>query len=272
MPIDVRDYADYLKGLYQQQLREAHDPYLSAHSRTDWGIVRQVKAAQLYLPFVTGRVLDWGCFHAPDACMVRKYLGPKVEIHGCDYHPPNLLSVFHQAAQLEYRQVKHPYHVPYDDNFFDTVIADGVLEHVSNDFESLKELFRVLKPDGMLIISCLPNSLSYLEAFARWFRLPHHLRSYSMRSARQLLLNCGFQPIYSCRLQMTPSLSGAAMFEVYSVLRAASGVLVKINSLLESIWPINIFASNLFLLARKRLAFTWSRASLEEWKNRRHAA
>jgi len=42
--------------------------------------------------------------------------------------------------------------IPYDDNSFDIVIANHVLEHVSDDNAALRELHRVLKPQGLAII------------------------------------------------------------------------------------------------------------------------
>jgi len=46
--------------------------------------------------------------------------------------------------------------LPYDDDYFDYVICASVLEHVSQPAELLKEMLRVLKPEGKLFLS-LPN-------------------------------------------------------------------------------------------------------------------
>src|SRR5262245_30808593 len=69
-----------------------------------------------------------------------------------DHYP-----VFHRYADLSYRQLDHIFRLPYPDAAFDAVIASGVLEHVPMGYESLKELHRVLRPDGRLIITYLPN-------------------------------------------------------------------------------------------------------------------
>lgn len=42
--------------------------------------------------------------------------------------------------------------IPYEDNYFDLIICNHVLEHVLNDFDAMKELFRVLKNNGMAIL------------------------------------------------------------------------------------------------------------------------
>jgi len=42
--------------------------------------------------------------------------------------------------------------IPLPDNHFDCIICYHVLEHIADDRQALKELFRVLKPDGWAII------------------------------------------------------------------------------------------------------------------------
>lgn len=42
--------------------------------------------------------------------------------------------------------------VPYPDNYFDFVLANHVLEHVQDDAQALREIFRVLRPGGHAIL------------------------------------------------------------------------------------------------------------------------
>ena len=49
--------------------------------------------------------------------------------------------------------------INYPDNFFDAVICMGVLERVKDDNAALREMVRVLKRDGTLLIT-LPNKFS----------------------------------------------------------------------------------------------------------------
>lgn len=43
------------------------------------------------------------------------------------------------------------YALPYEDNTFDAVIFSEVLEHLEDDVQALKEAYRVLKPNGVLV-------------------------------------------------------------------------------------------------------------------------
>ncbi|MFO0969680.1 MAG: methyltransferase domain-containing protein, partial [Gemmataceae bacterium] len=190
-----------LRGLYQQELAALNGDaelaaYLRAHSATSNGLDRQVSAVRRYLPYVRGRVLDWGCMHAPD-CAILTLLAASpdarrpelndLELHACDVFPAGTFPVFHGFSGLAYRPLDHHYRLPYPDDHFDTVIGDGVLEHVPNDALSLQEVYRVLKPEGHFIICCLPNRFSYTEFLGRCLGLPHHLRTYSLGEARRLL-------------------------------------------------------------------------------------
>lgn len=50
--------------------------------------------------------------------------------------------------------------LPYDDNFFDLVIAGEIIEHIFDTDFFLKEIRRILKTDGKLLIST-PNIASF---------------------------------------------------------------------------------------------------------------
>lgn len=49
------------------------------------------------------------------------------------------------------------YALPYPDNTFDAVILSEVLEHIDDDVAGLKEIYRVLKPGGVVAIT-VPNA------------------------------------------------------------------------------------------------------------------
>lgn len=48
--------------------------------------------------------------------------------------------------------------IPFEDNSFDIVLCNHVLEHVRNDKQCMKEIFRVLRPEGWAILQ-VPISL-----------------------------------------------------------------------------------------------------------------
>ncbi len=65
-------------------------------------------------------------------------------------------------------------HLPLPEGYFDWVICNSVLEHVDEDMLALKEMRRVLKPQGMLFLTvdCEDrlHTLGFLDRLPRWCR------------------------------------------------------------------------------------------------------
>lgn len=222
-------------------------------------IKRHIDAFNIYKDYLKeqNRFLDWGCKHGLDAYLIRTYLSEQAEIHGCDVKTAEKCGVLYDLAKLQYSQLIHRYQLPYDDSYFDAVVGSGVIEHVPNDYESLKELHRIIKKNGYLIITFLPNRLSYTEFFARTFRNGDgaHRRLYSLNQIKQSLLHTGFIPVSYGYHQVIPSLTSFSANTDFIKLKAFQSLLGKIysfNNYAEKIWPINKFAANIFIIAQKK--------------------
>ena len=190
-----------LRRLYAEQLTCRSDEYLQLHGSPSFmrGTEQVFDWYRRYLP-ATGKVLDWGCRHAPDACLLSADDDFDLTIYGCDVVEPDRYKIFHSAAELQYKVLDHEYALSYENATFDAVIAAGVLEHVPMEYESLKELSRVTKPGGVLVITFLPNSRSLHELRARRSTtsrhtpgVAHHLRTYQLKTVRRALQACGFE-------------------------------------------------------------------------------
>jgi SAM-dependent methyltransferase len=216
-----------LERLYKQYLaRNPEDQYVRMHSESAF-LSGTVRFFRFYEPYLVGRtsILDWGCHHAPDACLIRSKFGQEVGLHGCDIVDPHQYGDFYRYAGLNHTQLTHPFQLPYPDAQFDAVIASGVLEHVPADYESLKELYRVLKPQGRLIVGYLPNAWSLEEWWMRVSgRKDFHRNLYSRGEFRRLLRRSGFLPIvvgYQTQIDLLP-VDGGAVAAIRPLLRLGS--------------------------------------------------
>ena len=197
-----------LRSLYVQQIAaRPADEYIKRHALPEFaaGSVAVFRWYERFLP-QSGTILDWGCRHAPDSCLLRMEHGEQYELHGCDVESSDAFLPFHRFANLKYRALENIVRIPYPDQMFDAVIATGVLEHAARDYDSLRELHRILKPDGRLIISYLPNRLSLSEWWVRHIKKSgFHQRLYRLGEARNMLLHSGFEPLewgYQSRLDL----------------------------------------------------------------------
>jgi 2-polyprenyl-3-methyl-5-hydroxy-6-metoxy-1,4-benzoquinol methylase len=87
------------------------------------------------------------------------------------------------------------------DESFDIIVAADVVEHCKNHKQVMKELFRLLKSNGMLVIS-LPNIAQFFFRFMLLFgRFDYsscgvlyegHLRFYTLKTMKKLVKEAGF--------------------------------------------------------------------------------
>jgi SAM-dependent methyltransferase len=224
--------------------------YLTKHLGFEPQVRRHLRALDRMTPFVRGRVLEWGCRHALDSAVLTMRLGTAIECHGADLFPPGLFAPFHEFSRLDYRQLTDPVALPYADGYFDTIVADGVLEHVEDADRSLAELHRVLRPGGVLLIDALPNRYSYTEAWLRLTGGPAHKRRYSAREIEAALEGRGFEVLQVRRVGVLPGLLNRAPARVRSAYARAGRRIDRAERLLERS-PLAAVAATLCAVSRR---------------------
>ncbi len=86
----------------------------------------------------------------------------------------------------------------YEADYFDYVTMDQVIEHLQDPVNQIRNIHRILKPGGMLIMST-PNSNSLTAKIFRrkWlhWHVPYHLHFFSKKSIKLLADSAGFKLI-----------------------------------------------------------------------------
>lgn len=64
-------------------------------------------------------------------------------------------------------------HTPYPPDYFDTIISNDVIEHVDDDRRAAREMVRILKPGGRIVLMC-PNRWYPFETHGHYWRGEYH--------------------------------------------------------------------------------------------------
>jgi SAM-dependent methyltransferase len=96
--------------------------------------------------------------------------------------------------------------LPFHDCSFDIATALDVIEHLDDDYIALKELWRVLKPGGILVVS-VP---AYRFLWTYWDDILGHRRRYTTGMLREVAKKAGFRVrkvSYSNALTLAPAMA-----------------------------------------------------------------
>lgn len=153
-----------------------------------------------------GRVLEVGCGLGYGAYSMAE-LNPSIEVAAVDYDRNAI-----EAAKRMWRgngrvgfMASEAVGLPFEDDYFDTVVSFEVIEHVKAPEALLSEVRRVLRPGGRLIGST-PNHNLYpyrvnkdgqgadhdgLRKKGVW---PWHIQAFDEAKVRSILTRCGLKP------------------------------------------------------------------------------
>jgi SAM-dependent methyltransferase len=171
------------------------------------GLERRLQLMRRYVPLEGKRILDMGC---GVGAFVRRLGEYSDEVYGTDIDRERVAEGTQEVTNLGLAVCEA---VPFADNTFDVIILHEVLEHVTDDQQTLREAKRVLAPGGSVVIFC-PNRLYPFETHGifigkRYFfgniplinylpdalrnRLVPHARVYSKRRLRRLYRRAGLR-------------------------------------------------------------------------------
>lgn len=160
-----------------------------------WGVRNRLKKMASY---AFGKTLDLGWYSNPNF-FLKEAIGLDIDVVKPKELPPNYKEVYSVKLDNSY-----PY--PFEDNSFDSIVAGEIIEHIPNLDAFMKEVHRILKPNGRFILST-PNPASPVEVlvhFFKWFfgkidfkkgRMGYHVHEFLFTNMISLLNIYGFRPI-----------------------------------------------------------------------------
>jgi len=143
-----------------------------------------LRAVQTYAP--GKRVLDVGC---GAGSMLQRLAKAGYQPFGLDMALPFLIYLQQKLQNTQISLLKGDlFQLPWANNKFDAVVISEVLEHIEDDEAALREIWRVLRPGGVCVLS-VPADPEQYDWFDRWVG---HLRRYQKTELQQRLESQGF--------------------------------------------------------------------------------
>ena len=199
------------------------------------------------------KVIDCGCGSGSYVLALRE-LG--ADAYGIEYSEQKVRKFKELGIEAERIQTGNIEEIDAADETFDVALLNEVLEHVPNDRKTLSEVYRILKPGGMLVIFS-PNRWYPFETHGVAFRrgdvrlppyatlcvpyiplwlgnriLQYGARNYFPTELRRMVVQAGFQVAHRTYVWQTfENISGKQPFLINAVrpmLRAVCSVLQKI--------------------------------------------
>lgn len=100
--------------------------------------------------FKGGKLLDVGCLNSP-LCLIAQKQYPTAEITLLDF-APHVINYFYNNYLYE-TVLSDCCHTPFQDNTFDYITAGELIEHQDEPKDLVKEMARILKPNGIFALS-----------------------------------------------------------------------------------------------------------------------
>lgn len=193
-------------GKSKQRESYIHD-YKSAHARY---IAERTAAAEaaFFLPYLRSgmTLLDCGCGVGTITIGLVEAVAP-TKVVGIDIAESQIDTARSNAADrgisnLSF-ETENVYQLSYADNLFDAVFSNSLMEHLNDPVKAAKEMYRVLKPEGIVGIrsSDIAGALlspsdplldKALDLYVK-FRLHNGGKPYIARRQRAILREAGFK-------------------------------------------------------------------------------
>jgi SAM-dependent methyltransferase len=188
-------------------------------------------------PSISGSVLDFGCGSKPYESLflqTTEYLGVDLEVTGHN-HSDSKIDVFYDGKVL-----------PFRDGQFDAVLSFEVFEHVFRLPDILREINRVTRNSGYLLIS-VPFAWNEHE-------IPYDYARYTSFGISHLLETCGYE-IVELRKTTTFLSAVGQMFISYLAHMAPKPKILRHLFQLFVIFPCTLTAEGLNLVLPKKYEY-----------------
>ncbi len=140
---------------------------------------RLTKAYVVAEEFVSGNLLEIGCGEGRGFSYLKPFIS---EYTAVDKIESAILKLQEKHPEGKFIRMDIPPLHHLEDNTYDSIVSFQVIEHIEDDEFFLKEIYRVLKPGGIALLTT-PNRKMSLS------RNPWHIREYLPKELEKLAAN-----------------------------------------------------------------------------------
>lgn len=163
---------------------------------------------------ISGKILDVGYYCGSLHATLKKFF-PNENLYGIDIEGKS--NAHYKKASAE--------KIPFENEFFNSIVAGETLEHLQNPEAFLREAHRTLKPNGLLALST-PNRNSAVNKLLKSYNTKVHLHLFSRKELSSLLEKNGFEIENFRMFPYTPeSCDGSKHQKLFALRNAAHKVL-----------------------------------------------
>ena len=171
-----KKYAEKFVGLTPKSYEKLSDRYR--------------KVLEIFSHYKFERILDVGCGDGNFTALVGKACGAK-EVYGVDISEKGV-EIAKKNGIKAFRVDVDEEDLPFEDNYFDAVLSLEVIEHLFDPDHYLDEIYRVLKPNGIFVLST-PNLASYINRIALLLGYQPFYTEVSLRKSLGHIINSYFE-------------------------------------------------------------------------------
>jgi SAM-dependent methyltransferase len=186
----IKETAKSISDPLPRQMMEHTYPILFDVERSHWWHVGRRKIIAGFVEAICrevkdrrARILDVGCGTGANLLMLSQY----GDAEGVDISEDAL--AFCRERGLDQVKLGAAEALPYDDGTFDLVTALDVVEHMDDDVAALREMRRVLRPEGRVLLF-VPT---FMFLWGVQDEVSHHRRRYRLPELRRVLDEAGFE-------------------------------------------------------------------------------
>jgi SAM-dependent methyltransferase len=139
--------------------------------------LRQYRAYIEAKKYISGNLLEIGCGEGRGIDVLKEHITSYTAI---DKNISVQATIKKKYPNANFHNITIPPIAPIEDNTLDSIVSFQVIEHIKDDLVYLKEIYRILKPGGVALVST-PNIKKTLT------RNPWHIREYTPSEFKNLI-------------------------------------------------------------------------------------